>query len=106
MPLALGAYEQLAQQGIAARVVSMPSWELFDQQPPAYRDAILPPSVTARLAIEAGVPQGWHKYVGLAGQVIGLERFGASAPFKALFEHFGFTVENVVRVAWCVLRAA
>ena len=106
VPLALGAYEQLAQQGIAARVVSMPSWELFDQQPPAYRDAILPPSVTARLAIEAGVPQGWHKYVGLAGQVIGLERFGASAPFKALFEHFGFTVENVVRVAWCVLRAA
>jgi len=106
VPLALGAYEQLAQQGIAARVVSMPSWELFDQQPPAYRDEVLPPSITARLAIEAGVPQGWHKYVGLAGQVIGLERFGASAPFKVLFEHFGFTVENVLRGAWCVLRAA
>jgi transketolase len=105
VPLALGAYEQLAQQGIAARVVSMPSWELFDQQPQAYRDEVLPPSVTARLAIEAGVPQGWHKYVGSAGEVIALNRFGASAPFKVLFEHFGFTVENVVRVACSVLRA-
>ena len=103
VPLALGAYEQLAQQGIAARVVSMPSWELFDQQPQAYRDAVLPPAVTARLAIEAGVPQGWHRYVGLAGQVIGLERFGASAPFKVLFEHFGFTVENVVARALAIL---
>jgi transketolase len=106
VPLALGAYEQLAQQGIAARVVSMPSWELFDQQPQAYRDEVLPPSVTARLAIEAGVPQGWHKYVGLAGQVIGLERFGASAPFKVLFEHFGFTVENVVARALALLDSA
>jgi len=103
VPLALSAYEQLAQQGIAARVVSMPSWELFDQQPQAYRDAVLPPSITARLAIEAGVPQGWHKYVGLAGQVIGLERFGASAPFKVLFEHFGFTMDNVVAGALAIL---
>lgn len=106
VPLALGAQEQLAKQGVAARVVSMPSWELFDQQPQAYRDEVLPPSVTARLAIEAGVPQGWHKYVGPAGQVIALNRFGASAPFKVLFEHFGFTVENVVRVACGMLRAA
>jgi transketolase len=104
VPLALGAYEQLAQQGIAARVVSMPSWELFDQQPQAYRDEVLPPSITARLAIEAGVSQGWHKYVGSAGEVIGLERFGASAPFKVLFEHFGFTVENVVAQALALLN--
>jgi transketolase len=106
VPLALGAYEQLAKQGVAARVVSMPSWELFDQQPQAYRDEVLPPSVTTRLAIEAGVPQGWHKYVGSAGEVIALNRFGASAPFKVLFEHFGFTVENVVARALALLDSA
>jgi transketolase len=74
----------------------MPSWELFDEQPQAYRDEVLPPTVTARLAIEAGVSQGWHRYVGPAGAVIGLDRFGASAPYKVLFEKFGFTAENVV----------
>jgi transketolase len=101
--LALEARKQLAEQGVEARVVSMPSWELFDQQPPTYRDRVLPPTVTARLAIEAGVPQGWHRYVGSAGEVIGLDRFGASAPYKVLMEKFGFTAENIVSRALALL---
>ena len=92
----VGAQKKLQEQGIAARIVSMPSWELFDAQPKEYRDAVLPPSVRARLAVEAGVPQGWHKYVGSEGDVIGLERFGASAPYQIIFEKLGFTVDNVV----------
>jgi transketolase len=102
--LALEAREQLAEQGVEARVVSMPSWELFDQQPQTYRDQVLPPTVTARLAIEAGVPQGWHRYVGSAGEVIGLDRFGASAPYKTLMEKFGFTAENIVSRALALLE--
>jgi len=94
--LALEARDLLAQKGIAVRVVSMPSWALFDAQPASYREAVLPPQVTARLAIEAGVTQGWAKYVGLAGDVMGLDRFGASAPYKVLMEKFGFTAEAVV----------
>ena len=93
--LALEARELLAQKGIGVRVVSMPSWELFDAQPASYRESVLPPPVTARLAIEAGVTQGWHKYVGPAGDVMGLDRFGASAPYKVLMEKFGFTAEAV-----------
>jgi transketolase len=80
---------------VRARVVSMPSWELFDQQPQSYRQEVLPPEVTARLAIEAGVPQGWARYVGAGGDVIGIERFGASAPYKVLWERYGFTAENI-----------
>jgi transketolase len=94
--LALEARDLLAEKGIAARVVSMLSWELFDAQPASYREHVLPPQVTARLAIEAGVTQGWHKYVGPAGDVMGLERFGASAPYKVLMEKLGFTAEAVV----------
>jgi len=94
--LIVGAQKKLAEQGIAARIVSMPSWELFDAQPQAYRDAVLPPSIRARLAVEAGVTQGWAKYVGLDGDAIGLDRFGASAPFAVIFEKLGFTVDNVV----------
>jgi transketolase len=94
--LIVAARQKLMEQGIAARIVSMPSWELFDAQPPEYRDAVLIPSVRARLVVEAGVPQGWCKYVGDAGEVIGLERFGASAPYPVLFEKFDFTVDNVV----------
>ncbi len=93
--LALAARELLAEKGVAARVVSMPSWELFDAQPASYREAVLPPQVTARLAIEAGATQGWDKYVGPAGDVVGLDRFGASAPCKVLMERFGFTAEAV-----------
>ncbi len=94
--LAVDAYERLSEQGIAARVVSMPSWELFRSQPEGYRNKILPPAVSARVAIEAGVSMGWERWVGPKGSVISLERFGASAPYKTLYRHFGFTVENVV----------
>jgi len=94
--LALEARELLNAQGIAARVVSMPSWELFDQQPDSYRDEVLPPAVTARLAVEAGSPQGWHRYVGSCGGVVGMTRYGASAPYQALMKNFGFTADNVV----------
>lgn len=94
--VALQAREKLAAQNVRARVVSMPSWELFDAQPQAYRDHVLPPHVTARAAIEAGVPMGWWRYVGAQGDVIGIEnRFGASAPYKTLFEKYGFTGDNV-----------
>ncbi|MBI3329962.1 MAG: transketolase [Nitrospinae bacterium] len=104
--LALEARKQLAHQGIRARVVSMPSWELFERQSPAYRDAVLPPSVTRRLAIEAGSPQGWCEYVGLGGDVIGLKRFGASAPGQVVMEQLGFTVANVVERALKLLERA
>jgi transketolase len=93
--LALEARELLAEQGVGVRVVSMPSWELFDAQPASYRDSVLPPPVTTRLAIEAGVTAGWSKYVGPTGGVIGLDRFGASAPYQVLMEKFGFTAEAV-----------
>jgi len=96
VPLALESYEKLKEEGIAARVVSMPSWELFEKQPQSYRDEVLPPAVTARLAIEAAAPFGWERYVGLKGAVIGMNRFGASAPYKVLAEKFGFTSDNVV----------
>jgi transketolase len=86
------------------RVVSMPSWELFERQPAAYRNDVLPPACTRRLAIEAGVPMGWEKYVGSAGRVVGLQRFGASAPYKILSEKFGFTVANVLSVADAMLQ--
>ena len=102
--LALAAQERLAERGVRARVVNMPSWELFDRQPESYRQAVLPPHVTARLAIEAGVSQGWHRYVGPAGDVMSIERFGASAPYKVLQEKFGFTAENVAQRALALLR--
>ncbi|MBI4494436.1 MAG: transketolase [Chloroflexi bacterium] len=97
--LALQARDELLRRGVATRVVSMPSWELFDQQPEPYREQVLPARVAARLAIEAGVSMGWHRYVGSAGDVLGLDRFGASAPGKVVFERFGFTVRNVVERA-------
>jgi len=97
--LALGAYELLNAAGIAARVVSMPSLELFARQPADYRDAVLPPAVQARLAVEAGAPQPWYRWVGDRGAVLGIERFGASAPYQRMFQELGLTVENVVRRA-------
>ncbi len=99
VPLAVGAQAKLADQRIRARVVSMPSWELFDAQPDKYRQSILPAEITNRLAIEAGSPQGWEKYVGCDGQVIGLTHFGSSAPGSVLMEKFGFTLDNVVKRA-------
>jgi transketolase len=102
--LALAARDELHRQGVAARVVSMPSSELFEEQPQPYKHEVLPPNVTARLAIEAGVSQGWWRYAGSAGDVLGLERFGASAPGKTVMEKLGFTVDNVVARAQALLR--
>jgi transketolase len=101
--LILAAAEELASRGIGARVVSMPSWELFDAQPQAYRDSVLPPSVGARVAVEAGVPQGWCKYTGSGGDVVGLDRFGASAPGPVVFEKLGLTADAVIARAVALL---
>ena len=92
---ALEARELLADQGIAARVVSMPSWELFESQSQAYRDSILPPGLKARVSVEAGVATGWERYVGTEGEIIALDRFGASAPYSVLAEKFGFTADAI-----------
>jgi transketolase len=97
--LVLAAKEKMSERQIKARVVSMPSWELFDHQPQEYREFVLPPSVRARLAVEAALPQGWHRYVGDKGDVLGVERFGASAPGNIIMENFGFTVDDVVERA-------
>jgi len=101
--LAVEARQQLGQQGVQARVVSMPSWELFEEQPKAYQEEVLPPAIRKRLAIEAGVPQGWHYYVGPEGRVLGLTRFGASAPGSVAMNNLGFSVANVVAQALKVL---
>ena len=97
--LVLGAHEQLAAAGIAARAVSMPCMEFFASQPREYRDAVLPPAVRARLAVEAASLQPWYRWVGDRGAVLGLERFGASAPYRRIYQELGLTVENVVRRA-------
>ena len=94
--LAMQAANALAKEGIGARVVSMPCTNVFDRQPQAYRDSVLPPAVRKRVAVEAGVTDYWRKYVGLDGHVVGIDTFGASAPAEALFKHFGFTVDEVV----------
>ncbi len=97
--LAVSAAELLAADGIKVRVVSMPSVDVFDEQDAAYRESVLPAAITARVAIEAGVTDTWWRYVGSAGRVIGLDRFGESAPAEELFEHFGFSADNLVAVA-------
>src|SRR5256886_3326832 len=97
--LVLGAYERLGAAGIAARAVSMPSMELFARQPREYRDAVLPPSVPARIALEAASPQPWYRWVGDRGVVLGIEGYGASAPYQRIYQEFGLTVENVIRRA-------
>jgi transketolase len=94
--LALSAYERLVEEGIAVRVVSMPSWEIFEDQDEAYRKGVLPDNVKARVGIEAGISMGWYRYVGPAGKVISIQRFGASAPAPVIFEKLGFTPETVV----------
>ena len=96
LQLAVDAQEKLAAEGIKARVVSMPCWDLFDAQDAAYKENVLPGSVRARVAVEAGTPIGWERYVGLEGRVVGQQGFGASGPVKDVFKHFGFTVENVI----------
>jgi transketolase len=97
--LILAAAARLQDDGIAARCVSMPSWELFDAQPQNYRDDVLPPTVTARLAVELGVAQGWQRYIGERGDMLAVERFGASAPAETLLREYGFTVDRVVERA-------
>lgn len=97
--LALEARDQLNAHGTPTRVVSMPCWEFFDAQTQKYRDEVLPPRVTARLAIEAGVAQGWHKYVGDRGSTLTVDKFGASAPAEDVFRDYGLTVENVIKIA-------
>ncbi|HIU32978.1 MAG TPA: transketolase [Candidatus Pullichristensenella excrementigallinarum] len=99
----MGAQELLKAEGIKARVISMPSFELFEAQSDAYKESVMPSAVRARVAIEAAATFGWHKYVGLDGQVIGLDHFGASAPYKLLFQEYGFTAENVAATAKKVL---
>jgi transketolase len=94
--LALEVYERLRNEGIGVRVVNMPSWELFEKQPEQYRNEILPPEITVRMSIEAGVTLGWHKYAGLGGEIVGIDHFGASAPGKTVLKEFGFTSENVL----------
>ena len=102
--LAVAAREKLSERKIQARVVSMPSWELFDLQPKEYRDSVLPPSIKRRVAVEAALPQGWHRYVGDGGDVIGIERFGASAPGNVVMEKLDFTVNHVVERALALLE--
>jgi len=97
--LCVAAHEQLKAQGIKSRVVSMPSWEIFEHQPTEYRQSVLPPSVKGRVAVEQASTFGWHQYVGLTGSIIGMKTFGASAPLKELQKKFGFTVEAVVAAA-------
>ena len=97
--LCLAAQETLATEGIAARVVSMPCWKLFEEQDTAYRKDILPPQVTARVGVEAGLRMGWDRYIGADGRFVGMEGFGASAPADELFEHFGITAAHVVMAA-------
>jgi transketolase len=99
LSLVLAAQEKLLAEGVKARVVSMPSWELFDAQPEAYRNAVLPPDVTRRVAVELGIEQGWSKYVGCRGRFIGIDTFGASGPAGVLLKHYGFTVDNLVAAA-------
>jgi transketolase len=104
--LCVHAYEQLTAEGVAVRVVSMPSWELFEAQDAAYRESVLPAHVTARVSVEMGSTLGWERYTGLTGARLGMRTFGASAPIKDLLKHFGFTVEAVVQAAKAQLARA
>jgi transketolase len=102
--LALEAHARLAGEGIPSRVVSMPCWELFEEQPQSYRDTVLPPSVRARVSIEAAAPFGWERYVGLEGAIVAVSGFGSSAPGSVVMREFGFTPEHVVEAAKRVLE--
>ncbi len=102
--LIVAAQQKLLEQKIAVRLVSMPSWELFEAQSPEYRESVLPKSVGARLAVEAGVTQGWHKYVGSQGDVIGVDRFGASAPGPVVMREYGLTADHVYQRALALLK--
>ena len=99
VPLCVSAYEQLSAAGIKARVVSMPSWEIFEEQPEEYRGKVLPPQVKARISVEQGSTMGWRRFVGDGGRSIGMHTFGASAPLKELQKKFGFTPDALVATA-------
>jgi transketolase len=102
--LIVAAGQKLQEQNIPVRLVSIPSWELFEAQSQAYRDSVLPPSVHARLAVEAGSTQGWHRYIGDRGDVIGVDRFGASAPGPIVMREYGFSVDNVCKRALALIE--
>jgi transketolase len=104
--LAVDAHEKLLAEGIRSRVVSMPSWDIFECQTQEYRDSVLPPNVTARVAVEQASTLGWERYIGLSGRIIGMTTFGASAPLKELQRKFGFQPDRVVTVAQELLRPA
>jgi transketolase len=97
--LAVKAYEELTSGGVRSRIVSMPSWEIFENQPPEYREKVLPARVTARVSVEQASTFGWERYVGAAGRMIGMHTFGASAPLKELQRRFGFEPDQVAEVA-------
>jgi transketolase len=97
--LAVDAHEKLLAEGVRSRVVSMPSWDIFDHQTQEYQDSVLPPSVKARVAIEEASTFGWERYVGASGRIIGMKTFGASAPLKELLRHFGFEPDHLVAAA-------
>jgi transketolase len=103
--LAYNAYDRLAEKGVDASVVSMMSFEMFEEQTAEYKESVLPKNVRARLGIEAGSSFGWHKYIGLDGGMVAMDTFGASAPAGELFKHYGFTVDNVVDKAFCIYNA-
>jgi len=102
--VALKAVQQLQREGIGARLVSLPSWEIFAGQTPEYREKVLPAAVRTRVAIEAAATFGWHRWVGETGRVLGIDHFGASAPADQLFKEFGFTPEKVVEAVKGLLQ--
>jgi transketolase len=106
VPLCVEAHKSLTSEGVGVRVVSMVCWEAFERQDADYRDLVLPPEVKPRVAVEAGVPLGWHRYVGRDGAVVALEKFGESAPCNVVMAHFGFTPEHVVEVCRKVMAQA
>jgi transketolase len=99
LQMAVEARKVLEAEGVATRVVSMPSQELFDAQDEAYRDQVIPPAVKARVSVEAGIAQPWYRYVGDAGEIVSIEHYGASADYQTLFKEFGFTTDAVVSAA-------
>ncbi|HTY56651.1 MAG TPA: transketolase C-terminal domain-containing protein, partial [Candidatus Binataceae bacterium] len=102
--LTLEAHQRLVKEGIRSRLVSMPCWALFELQPQSYRDTVFPPSVRARVSVEAASPFGWERYVGSDGAIIGVDHFGASAPGPIVMREYGFTPEHVVETAKAVLK--
>jgi transketolase len=103
--LIIQASWRMIEKGITVRLVSFPSWELFAEQDEAYRNSVFPPDIELRVAVEAGVSQGWHRWVGSKGRVLGLDRYGASAPASVVFKQLGFSVEHIEEIAWELLQA-